>query len=150
MLDVLSDRTVFQILLFLFEVFYLLSCNALSNLLPNLRKPCYNFDRVGTMFAETYVVGDDGFFFADVAASKMAVTKSHWKSPAEDDTIPMFVDEEKNYVAQIVAAFQALEKTPNARYCRRFIEGYYGDWQLEAKAWEIVVSLLDIRYLVVL
>lgn len=90
----------------------------------------------------SYTPTGDGFCFSNGDEARAAISKSQWSSVV-DDTIPTTTAQDKGYVRQLCDAFKDTTTTQDAQgsvYRRRFTDGFYRDWMIEARAWSIVVS----------
>ena len=90
------------------------------------------------------VVG--GLCFQTMDEAKSSMDCVQWRAPEPDETIPRTEEERRAVVKLLVNAFTDMSvarDTEGNAYRKRLTSGhdsYYGDWAIEACAWDIVVS----------
>jgi hypothetical protein len=89
---------------------------------------------------------EDGMYFRNVEEATAAIDHAHWHPPANDDTIPQNIEQDREVVRRLVEAFLdtsgAMDTEGNA-YRKRLTPGtnvFYDPWTIERCAWEILVS----------
>ena len=86
-----------------------------------------------------------GLSFASSTIAASAVGQIAWQSPSPDATIPQTQDDDKAIVLRIRTALRSVEfahDKEKSAYRKMIIGDTYKDWQLEACAWQILVSPL--------
>jgi len=87
-----------------------------------------------------------GLCFQTMDDAKASMDGVQWYAPENDKTIPKTEEEHRAVVKQLVDAFKDMsiaKDTEGNAYRKRLTPGhdsYYGDWAIEACAWNIVVS----------
>ncbi|EFQ94699.1 hypothetical protein CFE70_004548 [Pyrenophora teres f. teres 0-1] len=108
-----------------------------------LKKPCRPRDATSDCLNKKFP--DTGsLYFQTIDDAKASMDCVQWRAPVQDGTIPQTDEDHRDIAKQLVNAFKEMSvarDTEGNAYRKRLSpthDSYYGDWAIEACAWDII------------